>query len=76
MYTCFRRDRTSWHRPKSKKIIPIHWGAFKLAMHAWNEPPIIAAKEANKKGVTLEIPKIGQAISIDSLSHKNEKWYR
>ena len=61
---------------KAKKIIPIHWGAFKLAMHAWNEPPIIAAKEANKKGVTLEIPKIGQAISIDSLSHKNEKWYR
>ena len=34
---------------KSKIIMPIHWGAFKLAMHSWNEPAIEVYNEAKEK---------------------------
>ena len=61
---------------KAKKIIPIHWGAFKLAMHPWNEPPLVAVKEAKEKGIPIEIPKIGQAIQLDSLATTQSDWYK
>ena len=59
----------------SKKIVPIHWGAFKLALHAWNEPAIIASREAREKNIPIEIPKIGQSFKIDSIPKNQEKWY-
>ena len=59
----------------SKKIVPIHWGAFKLALHAWNEPAIIASREAREKKIPIEIPKIGQSFTIDSIPKNQEKWY-
>ena len=61
---------------QAEKIIPIHWGAFKLAMHTWNEPPLVAVKEAKEKGIPIEIPKIGQAIQLDSLVATQGEWYK
>ena len=60
---------------KSKKIIPIHWGAFKLAMHPWNEPAIEVLKESNEKNLIVEIPKIGEPITIDSLDNEIDNWW-
>ena len=59
----------------TKKIIPIHWGAFKLAMHPWNEPPQLAVKAAKEKNIAIEIPKIGAAITLDSLPKQYPPWY-
>ena len=61
---------------QAKKIIPIHWGAFKLAMHPWNEPPTIAVEEAKKKDVAIEVPRMGQAIYLDSLATTQSYWYK
>ncbi len=43
-------------------LVPIHWGTFNLALHAWTEPPerLIAATE--KAGVTLVVPEPGQSF--------------
>lgn len=45
---------------RGKLFVPIHWGTFNLATHAWTEPAeriIVAAEQA---GVDLVIPRPGQ----------------
>ena len=61
---------------KSKKIIPIHWGAFKLAMHPWNEPAIEVYNESKRKNIDILIPKIGKAIQVDSVSKEVDFWWK
>ena len=60
----------------AQKIIPIHWGAFKLAMHPWNEPAIEVFTEAKRRNRRIEIPKIGQEITIDTSQNEVEMWFR
>lgn len=57
-------------------IMPIHWGAFKLANHPWDDPVerfLIAAKEEENKVVT---PKIGQTMNVNNASQYTERWWR
>ena len=44
----------------------MHWGAFTLANHAWNEPIKRALEEANKKEVDIIAPMIGETVLLDS----------
>ncbi|MEH6681349.1 MAG: MBL fold metallo-hydrolase [Sediminicola sp.] len=46
----------------AKKVVPIHWGAFKLAMHTWNDPIVRLAKSAKTLGIDLHVPQIGEPI--------------
>ena len=59
----------------SKAFIPIHWGAFKLALHPWNEPALKVSAEAQKRGVKVAVPKIGQPIDFDYLPTDPPYWY-
>ena len=61
---------------KSKKIIPIHWGAFKLAMHSWNQPAIEVYNESLRKNMDILIPKIGEVIKVDSVSKEVNFWWK
>jgi len=61
---------------QAKKIIPIHWGAFKLALHPWNEPANVVLQEAQKNNLPIEIPKIGQPLSIDTTKIPLDPWWR
>jgi len=45
----------------------MHWGAFTLANHAWNEPIERALKEANEREVNIIAPLIGETVQFDSL---------
>lgn len=49
---------------KGKTLMPVHWGAFSLAPHAWNEPIIRIAQEAKNRQVPLITPKIGQVFDL------------
>lgn len=61
---------------KAKKIMPIHWGAFKLAMHNWAEPVERIIKKANSENVNLIVPKIGEIILLDSnTTTKTSNWW-
>ncbi|AKB85250.1 Outer membrane protein romA [Methanococcoides methylutens MM1] len=44
----------------------MHWGAFTLANHGWNEPIERALKEANERDVNIIAPKIGDTVMLDS----------
>ncbi|MDK2911148.1 MAG: hypothetical protein PWR29_105 [Methanolobus sp.] len=48
-----------------KTMMLMHWGAFTLANHAWNEPIERALKEANGREVDMIAPKIGETVLLD-----------
>ena len=60
---------------KAKKIMPIHWGAFKLAMHPWAEPAERVSKKALELGIATTIPKIGSYIYFDVDQISDDPWW-
>jgi L-ascorbate metabolism protein UlaG (beta-lactamase superfamily) len=48
----------------AKKILPVHWGKFSLSLHAWDEPIIRITQEAEKKGVQIVHPMIGEILPL------------
>jgi L-ascorbate metabolism protein UlaG (beta-lactamase superfamily) len=47
---------------RAKKLFPVHWSKFSLSIHSWDDPIIRLVKEAQKKGVEVLHPMIGEAI--------------
>jgi L-ascorbate metabolism protein UlaG (beta-lactamase superfamily) len=43
-------------------LLPIHWGTFNLALHAWDEPVETLLRLAPKNGARLLLPRLGEAI--------------
>lgn len=62
---------------KAKQIMPIHWGAFRLSNHPWEEPVerlIIAAK---KLDIPVIVPQIGEPIIIEpKINYSNAPWWK
>ena len=50
---------------KGKLLLPIHWGAFTLAMHSWTDPITRVTSEARRLDLPITTPKIGQMILLD-----------
>ncbi len=57
----------------SKTYLPIGWARFDLAPHFWDAPIIRATKEAERLGVNITTPLIGQTFSIDNAP--KTKWW-
>jgi len=49
-------------------MLPVHWGTFNLAFHAWTDPPDRAVAAAEKAGVTLVVPRPGEFVEPAALS--------
>ena len=58
---------------KVKKAIPVHWGAFSLALHHWKDPISRFVSEANKVDQDYLTPKPGEIIDMDS--NHTEHWW-
>ncbi|MEZ5649338.1 MAG: MBL fold metallo-hydrolase [Burkholderiaceae bacterium] len=43
-------------------LLPIHWGTFCLAMHAWDEPAETLLALAGSSGAGLLMPRLGEAV--------------
>lgn len=43
-------------------FLPVHWGTFNLAMHAWDEPAETLVQLAPRRGVHLVMPHLGQPV--------------
>ena len=48
-------------------LLPIHWGTFNLAFHAWDEPPERVLAAAERENVRLVIPRPGERIEPAAL---------
>jgi L-ascorbate metabolism protein UlaG (beta-lactamase superfamily) len=58
------------------RMIPIHWGAFTLSFHDWNEPIDRVTKAAREKQVTIATPKIGEMVILDAKDLPYTTWWR
>jgi L-ascorbate metabolism protein UlaG (beta-lactamase superfamily) len=43
-------------------FLPVHWGTFALAMHAWDEPAETLLARAPAAGARLLMPRLGEAV--------------
>lgn len=60
---------------RGKLLLPIHWGAFTLAMHPWTDPVTRVTAEAKKFKLPITTPMIGETISLDGASLPNLLWW-
>jgi L-ascorbate metabolism protein UlaG (beta-lactamase superfamily) len=59
-----------------KTMMLMHWGAFTLAHHGWNEPIERALKEAKTRKVNIIAPEIGKTVLLDSdLQLPSSSWW-
>jgi L-ascorbate metabolism protein UlaG (beta-lactamase superfamily) len=56
-------------------FLPIHWGTFSLAMHAWDQPAEVLFELAPKLGARLLMPKLGDAVE-PARDVRVEPWWR
>ncbi len=57
-------------------LLPIHWGTFRLAMHAWDQPVETLLARARKEGTPLLLPRIGEALEPDRADNRMSPWWR
>ena len=58
----------------AKKLLPVHWGKYKLAIHDWDEPIKRLVKKAAELDVSLITPKIGETFILGE-NEPNVAWW-
>jgi L-ascorbate metabolism protein UlaG (beta-lactamase superfamily) len=61
---------------KAKRLFPVHWGKFQLAMHDWDEPIIRALTEATRLNQPLITPRIGEIVELKNLEQQFSNWWK
>lgn len=61
---------------QAKLFMPIHWGAFRLAMHPWTDPIERVGKSAKEIGIPYIAPKIGEVVKIGEGDGSVAYWWR
>jgi L-ascorbate metabolism protein UlaG (beta-lactamase superfamily) len=60
----------------ARLVIPIHWAAFALALHAWYEPAVTMTERARAAGLPLAIPRPGEPVRLDGSPPPSAAWWR
>lgn len=60
---------------QAKRLLPVHWGKFALAMHAWNEPVERVLKEAQQHQLSVITPRIGEPVVFGTWQ-SSPNWWR
>ncbi len=56
-------------------FLPVHWGTFNLAMHAWDEPAETLLQLAPAHGAHLVMPRLGEPVE-PSRAERVTPWWR
>ncbi|NME66635.1 MBL fold metallo-hydrolase [Flammeovirga aprica] len=60
----------------AKVMMPVHWGAFTLALHSWTDPVVRVTKAAKSLGMPITTPQIGETFVVnDSVSYPAHRWW-
>lgn len=59
---------------RAKVLMPVHWGKFSLANHAWDEPISKVSAYAKAANMPLLTPLIGQKVSLDTIPEFKKWW--
>lgn len=55
-------------------LLPVHWGTFNLALHAWNEPPETLVALAAQRGARVITPRLGDVVEPSELEGPTPWW--
>jgi L-ascorbate metabolism protein UlaG (beta-lactamase superfamily) len=55
-------------------FLPVHWGTFNLAMHAWDDPAETLLQLAPKQGARLVMPMLGEPVEPSRAEHVAPWW--
>ncbi len=55
-------------------LLPIHWGTFNLAFHAWDEPAERVLAAARAAGVPVVLPRPGESVEPDAPPEVTPWW--
>ena len=61
---------------KTKVAMAVHWGAFVLSNHAWDDPADRFTRRALEENVEYMQPKLGQTVSLKEYKKYQEKWWK
>lgn len=59
---------------RGKLLVPVHWGTFNLAVHAWTEPAERILEAAAKAGVDVYIPRQGEMVQSSQVPEQQRWW--
>ena len=59
----------------ASRLIPVHWGAFCICRHAWDDSIRRVTAAAESSGLPLATPGIGQTISFAQTALCREAWW-
>lgn len=60
----------------AKAVMPIHWAAFSLSTHPWQEPAERLQSNAESDTLKVIIPQIGEIVRLDSIADRiNDPWW-
>lgn len=59
----------------ARLMVPIHWGAFVLALHPWYDPVDRVTAEAAELGLPAATPMIGEPIYVGSRDFPAKRWW-
>ncbi|WP_461049588.1 MBL fold metallo-hydrolase [Spirosoma arcticum] len=59
---------------RAKALLPVHWGKFALAYHAWNEPIQRLVESAATEELLVTTPKIGEPVVIGTAYPRAVWW--
>jgi L-ascorbate metabolism protein UlaG (beta-lactamase superfamily) len=57
------------------RFLPVHWGTFNLAMHAWDDPAETLVALAPSQGAHLVMPRLGEPVE-PSRAEAVDPWWR
>jgi L-ascorbate metabolism protein UlaG (beta-lactamase superfamily) len=60
---------------RGKRLMPIHWGAFTLALHSWIDSVERVRAAAEPHGAEVMTPEIGQPAPITSPDYPKSDWW-
>ncbi len=58
----------------AKLAMPIHWGAFTLALHSWTDPIERFSKKARDVQLPFIAPEIGEVVYLNTYPQVNAWW--
>lgn len=71
----FPEQAVQAHRDlKGNTMVPIHWGMFNLSTHSWYDPILRVGQAADKEGVRLLTPKLGQFVDPGAALPQDRWW--
>ncbi|MER5439354.1 MBL fold metallo-hydrolase [Streptomyces sp. NPDC002790] len=62
--------------PAAGPMLPIHWGTFNLAPHAWTEPGEGTVTAARRSAARIALPRPGEPFEPDAEALPTEQWWR